>query len=155
MFSKKPPADSLSHVWLFVTPWTYSSVHGILQARILEWVAMPSSRGYSQPRDWTWVSHIAGRFFTIWGTSVCLVAQSCPTFCYPMDCSPPGSSVCRDSPGRNTGVDYHALLQGILPTQGSNPGLSHCRWIPYHLSHQGSPSLISLGIIWKLRHSVI
>ena len=70
---------------------------------------------------------------------VCLVAQLCPTFCYPMDCSPPGSSVCRDSPGRNTGVGYHALLQGILPTQGSNPGLSHCGWIPYHLSHQGSP----------------
>ena len=42
-----------------------SSVHGILQARILEWVAMPSSRGSSQPRDRTQVSRIAGRFFTI------------------------------------------------------------------------------------------
>ena len=41
-----------------------SSVHGISQARILEWVAMPSSRGSSQPRDWTQVSCIAGRFFT-------------------------------------------------------------------------------------------
>ena len=39
---------------------------GILQARILEWVAMPSSRGSSQPRGWTQVSHIAGRFFTVW-----------------------------------------------------------------------------------------
>ena len=45
-----------------------SSVHGILQARILEWVAVPSCRGSSQPRDWTWVSCIAGRFFTIWAT---------------------------------------------------------------------------------------
>ena len=48
-----------------------SFVHGILQARILEWVAMPSSRGYSQPRDWTLVSQgscIAGRSFTIWTT---------------------------------------------------------------------------------------
>ena len=45
-----------------------SSVHGILQARILEWVAMPSSRGFSQPRDWTQVSCIAGGFFTIWAT---------------------------------------------------------------------------------------
>ena len=43
-----------------------SSVHGILQARILEWVDIPFSRGSFQPRDWTWVSHIAGRFFTIW-----------------------------------------------------------------------------------------
>ena len=42
-----------------------SSVYGILQARILEWVAMPSSRGSSQSRDQTWVSCIAGRFFTI------------------------------------------------------------------------------------------
>ena len=45
-----------------------SSVHGILQARILEWVAMSFSRGSSQPRDWTWVSCTAGRFFTIWAT---------------------------------------------------------------------------------------
>ena len=58
----------LSCVWLFATPWTValpvSSVHGIFQARILESVAVPSSRGSSQPRDWTRVSCIAGRFFT-------------------------------------------------------------------------------------------
>ena len=42
-----------------------SSVHGISQAEILEWVAIPFSRGSSQPRDGTWVSYIAGRFFTI------------------------------------------------------------------------------------------
>ena len=47
---------------------TRLSVHGILQARILEWVAMPSSRGSSQPRDWIQVSHIVGGFFTIWAT---------------------------------------------------------------------------------------
>ena len=45
-----------------------SSVYGILQARILEWVAMPFSRGSSWPRNWTQVSWIAGRFFTIWAT---------------------------------------------------------------------------------------
>ena len=45
-----------------------SSVHRILQARILEWIAMLSSRGSSQPRDWTQVSHTAGRFFTVWAT---------------------------------------------------------------------------------------
>ena len=43
-----------------------SSVHGILQARILAWVAISFSKGSSQPRDQTWVSCIAGRFFTIW-----------------------------------------------------------------------------------------
>ena len=57
----------------------------------------------------------------------------------PMDCSLPGSSVHGDSPGKNIRVSYHALLQGIFPTQGSNSGLPHCRWILYHLSHQGSP----------------
>ena len=55
----------------------------------------------------------------------------------PMDCSPPGSSVHGDSPGKNTGVCWHALLQGIFSTQGSNPGLPHCRLILYHLSNQG------------------
>ena len=47
------------------------------------------------------------------------------------------------SPGKNIGVGCHALLQGIFPTQGSNPGLLHCRWILYRLSHQGDPSNIS------------
>ena len=52
----------------------------------------------------------------------------------------PGSLLCpRDSPGKNTGVGCHALLQGIFPTQGSNPGLPHCRQILYQLSYQGSP----------------
>ena len=64
---------SLGHVLFFVTPWTvYSppdtSVHGIHQARILEWVAISFSRGSSQLRDWTWVSCIGDRFFTIWVT---------------------------------------------------------------------------------------
>ena len=45
-----------------------SSVHGILQARTLEQVAISFSRGSSQPKDWTWVSCIAGNFFTIWAT---------------------------------------------------------------------------------------
>ena len=45
-----------------------SSIHGIFQARMLEWVAISFSRGSSRPRDWTWVSCTAGRFFTIWAT---------------------------------------------------------------------------------------
>ena len=69
---------------------------------------------------------------------VCLVAQLCPTLCNPMGCSPPGSSVHGDSPGKNPGVGCHALLQGIFPTQGLNSDLQHCRQILYHLSHQGS-----------------
>ena len=73
---------------------------------------------------------------------LCLVIQSRPTLCDPMDCSPPGSSVHGDSPGKNAGVGCHAFLQGIFPTQGSNPGLPHCRQILYYLSHQGSPRIL-------------
>ena len=54
-----------------------------------------------------------------------------------MDCSLPDSSVHGESLGKNTGVGWHVLLQGIFPTQGSNPGLPHCRRILYQLSHQG------------------
>jgi len=49
-----------------------------------------------------------------------------------------------DSPGKNTGVGCHSLLQGIFLTQGSNPGLQHCRRILYHLSHQGNQSTSTL-----------
>ena len=59
-----------------------------------------------------------------------------------MDCSPPGSSVHGDSPGKNTGVGNHALLQGLFPIQGLNPGLPHCRRLLYHLTHQGSPRIL-------------
>ena len=54
------------------------------------------------------------------------VTQSCPL----------------NSAGQNTGVDGLSLLQAIFPTQGSIPGLLHCRWILYHLSHQGSPRIL-------------
>ena len=67
---------------------------------------------------------------------VCLVAQPCWTLCDPMNCNLPGFSVHRDSPGKNTGLGCHALLQGITLTQGLNPCLlrSTCidRWILYH-----------------------
>ena len=59
---------------------------------------------------------------------VCVCAkslQSCPTLCDPMDCSPPGSSVHGNSPGKTTGVRCCSLLQEIFPTQGSNPRLLH------------------------------
>ena len=93
-------------------------------------------------------------FLIFWGVSIlfsiipiqiyvlingmCLVAQLCLTLCDPRDCSPPSSSVHGDSPGKNTGVGCHALLQGIFPSQGSNPGLPHCRQILYRLSYLGS-----------------
>ena len=63
------------------------------------------------------------------------VIQSHLTLFDPME---PTRLLCpRDSPGRNTGVGYHALLQGFFLTQGLNPGLLHCRQILYYLSHHG------------------
>ena len=57
--------------------------------------------------------------------------QLCLAICDPMDCSPPGSSVHGNSPGKNTGVGCHALLQGIFLTLGSNLHCQHCRQILY------------------------
>ena len=71
---------------------------------------------------------------------VCVAPQSCPALCDPMTIAHKAPlSMGMDSPGKNTGVGCHALLQGIFPTQGWNPGLPHCRWIFCSLSHQGSP----------------
>ena len=85
-------------------------VHGILQARILAWVAFPFSRGSSQPRDQTQVSHIA--------------VDSLPA-------EPEGKP-------KNTVVGNLSLLQWIFPTQESDQGLLHCRQIIYQLSCPGS-----------------
>ena len=79
------------------------------------------------------------------------VAQSYPILCDPMVSSlhqaPPSMGFSR----QEYGVGCHFLLQGIFPTQGSNPGLSHCRQTLYHLSHQGSPwtwVLVNSGSWW-------
>ena len=84
---------------------------------------------------------------------VCLlVAQSCLTLCDLMDYSPSDSSVYGILQSKNTGRGCQPLLQGIFLTQGLNPGLPHCRQIPYHLSHQGSHSAVR-GL-WEKSHHV-
>jgi len=57
----------------------------------------------------------------VWGTCVCSAAHSCPTLCDPMECSLPGSSVRRMLRGKDTGVGFHFLPQGNLPTPGIQP----------------------------------
>ena len=98
----------LSRVRLFATPWTV-----ILQARILEWVAFPFSRGSSNPG--------------IEPRSPTLQVDSLPA-------EPPGKP-------KNTAVGSLSLLQLIFPTQESNQGLLHCRRILYQLNYQGSQPL--------------
>ena len=84
------------------------SVHGILWARILEWVAIPFPRGFSQFRDQTWVSYVAGRFFTIWvcgsswmwweGLQLCLESLICG-WGQKQKCYQENSAGWRDVPG--------------------------------------------------------
>ena len=120
--------QSLSRLRLFATLWTI--VHGILQARILEWVAFTSSRGSSQPRDRTQVSHTAV-------DSLRAQAQGKP---------------------KNTEVGSLSLLQRIFTTQESNQGLLHCKKILYQLIYQGSwyvyvcYQLVRLGDLRELIH---
>ena len=114
-----------------------SSVHGILQARILEWTAIPFSRGSSWPRDWTWVSCIAGRFFTIWAIGESpLVTKLYPTFCDLMACR----LLCpRDFPSKNTKVGSHFLLQGIFPEPEIETASPALQMDSLTLSHPGDP----------------
>ena len=97
-----------------------------------------------QTFNWTTREVREQRFYCdFWGSGLhkCLmlkvkVVQSFPTFCDPVDHSP------RNSPGQNTVVDSHSLLQRDLPNPGSNPGLLHYGQILYQLSHQGSPIIL-------------
>ena len=72
-----------------------SFVHGILQERILQSVAIPFSRGSSQPRDWIWVSCIAGGFFTVWATPEALI--SILTTVHSLFCHPVFICLCRSA----------------------------------------------------------
>ena len=97
----------------FVTP-PGSSVHGISQARVSKWVAISFS-------------------------NVTCKSEGCSVV---SDSLQPHGLYCPwNSPGKNTGVGSHSLLQGIFPTQRSNPGILHCRWLLYQLSHQESPKI--------------
>ena len=80
-----------------------SSVRGILQARILGWVAISFSRASSQPRDWTWVSHFAGRFFTIWATRGILVNTCRLSPCHQIE-----------SPYTGYHGEYKAVWNGVI-----------------------------------------
>ena len=122
-----------------------SSVHEILQARILEWAAIPFSWGFSWPTDQTWVSRgpwIVGGFLIAeppndWSGGS-FVAKSCLTLCNPMDCSLQGSSLHGIPQARILEWVAISLSRGIFPTQGSIPGLLHCRETLYWPSYQGS-----------------
>ena len=110
-------------LWLFAVEEHRMSFTLFLVICILLWMSNTFREGF-------WMLKEGRRGYFPLSTVLCLVAQSCPTLCNPMNYSLAGSSVHGiGSAGKNTGVGCHALLQGIFPTQGSNPGLPHCRWI--------------------------
>ena len=125
-----------------------SSVHGNSQARILKWVAISSSRGSSWLRDQTHiacVSHIDRWILhhcTTWEAQVSIESESESCSVVSKSLRSHGLYSPWNSSGQNTGVGSLSFLQGIFPTQGSNPGLSHCRQILYQLSHKGSPRIL-------------
>ena len=145
-----------------------SSVHGISQARIMEQVAISFSRGSSWPRNLSFLvtlleaNKATQRRWSIIFPKHCLlqcrkmksaseVAQLYPTL-WPHGLQPTRLLHPWDFPEKNTGVGCHFLLQGIFPTQGSNPGLLHCRQTLYHLSHQVSPKKVWISTSTKFYH---
>ena len=108
------------------------------------WARLPGLEFQNQYSLAEWLRTTEWHSFSLCkvGPIMWLVAQLCLSLFIPMECRLPGSSCPWDSPGKTTGVGSHALLQGIFPTQGSNPGLPHCRRILYHLSHQYPPILL-------------
>ena len=112
--SLKSESESHSVMSDFLPPHGLYTVHEILQARILEWVAFPFSRGSSQPRDKTQVSHTAGGFF--------------------LPAEPQGKP-------KNTGVGSLFRLQGIFPDPGIEPGYPALQADSLS-SYQGSPDTV-------------
>ena len=78
------------------------------------------------------------------------VIQSCLTLCDPMDCSPPGRPYPWDSPGKNTGVGCHFLLQGILPRETINEGgIDRTKKLSFGCSISEESKLCGLGVYMK------
>ena len=98
--------------------WIFYQLSHKGSPRTLEWVAYSFSSGSSRPRNWTGVSCIAGGFFTSWVTSE--APKHADEWVHTVHGILYSSW---NSPGWNTGVGSHSLLQGIFPFQGSNPGL--------------------------------
>ena len=151
----------ISRVHLFATPWTIAHQAPLSMgfSRQEYWSRMPCPLPGDlpdpgiQPTTLNSPALACGLFTssTTW-EAPCMLSHSIVSgSLQPHRLPQPGSSVDGDSPGRNTGVGCHALLQGIFPTQGWNPGLLHCRLILYHLSHQGNTGKPQFSTLVKLR----
>ena len=155
---KTPLSEWKSLSLTLCDPVVYT-VHGILQARKVEWVAVPFSRGSSQSRDQTQVSLIACRFFTNWATreahsvQFSSVTQSCPTLCDPMNCSMLGLPV-HHQLEEFTQIHAHWVGDAIQPSHPVFPFSSGLQSLPTSGSFQMSQLLASSdqNIEFQLQH---
>ena len=113
----------LSHVWLFMTPWTIVCQDPLSMefSRQTCWSGLPFPSPMHGSEKWKLLS-------LVW-----------------LFVDPTGPW---NSPGQNLRVGGRSLLQGIFPTQGSNPCLPHCKWILYQLSHEGTEMSAICTVVW-------
>ena len=125
-------SENIASGCLLYNPLTYTSGHHTSQQ---------SPEGRGKEGELRGNTRYPGSLYRyIWSCCCCLVAKSCLTLLQPHGLQPTSLLRPWDFPGRNTGVGFHSLLQGIFPTQGSNLGLLHWQVDSLLLSHQGSPN---------------
>ena len=158
--------QSLSHVWLFVTPWTTAhqaslSITNSNSCPLSRWCHLTISSSviflFSHPQSFPALgSFQMSQHFTLEGQCIRVLPMNIQDW-FPLgwtdwiSLQPKGLSRVFsnttvqnspwNSPGQNTGAAL-SLLQGIFPIQGMNPGFPHCRWILHQLSHKGSPRIL-------------
>ena len=115
------------------------SVHGLFQSGTLEWVAISFSRGSSPPRDWTWISCIAGRFFTNWATRT------------PQSLDPLNVLVLKlvlTEPPATSPSQLHVLLQVSATAAGFPPGHCQSLFLPVCPSSWGAAVCSATSVLW-------
>ena len=153
-----------------------SYVHGILQARIVEWVAIPFSRGSSQPRDRTWVSLTAGRFFMVWATRIALyganyftvlywfchtstwICHGCtrvpnpePPFPPPSPYHPSGLSQCTSPKHPVSCIKPGLVIRFLYDT--IHVSMPFSQIVPASLSHRVQKTVLYIGVSFAVLHT--
>ena len=130
------PTEKETHIVTGSSCMAKGNFLDITKLRVMRWETIVDYQGVGG----SWCKHVV----------VQLLLSCVRLFFNPVDCTPPGSSVHRISQGKTTRVGCQFLLQGILPTQGSNPHFLHWQADSLPLSHQGSPCC-NHKVIYKVR----
>ena len=144
---KNPPANAVDTGWILGPEDPLEEeieTHSSILARKIPWTEEPAVLQSITSQSQTWLSNWAPT--QIHCAVLWRVTQSCLILCDRMDCSPPGSSVHGDSPGKNNRVGCHALLHGNLLNPGIKPRPPAMQVDSYCLSHQGNPESTLPGV---------